>query len=43
MGYNKDLEIENKFKPKILHLLNVSLPDLSGYSIRSHNILKHQK
>lgn len=43
MGYNKDLEIENKLKPKIFHLLNVSLPDLSGYSIRSHNILKHQK
>jgi len=30
-------------KPKILHLLNVSLPNLSGYSIRSHNILKHQR
>jgi len=43
MGYNKDLEMENKVKPKIFHLLNVSLPDLSGYSIRSHNILKHQK
>ena len=29
-------------KPKIFHLLSVSLPNLSGYSIRSHNILKHQ-
>ncbi len=43
MGYNKDLEIENKFKPKILHLLAISRPDLSGYSIRSHDILKFQK
>lgn len=27
----------------IFHLLNRSLPDQSGYSIRSHNILIHQK
>jgi len=28
---------------KILHLLNISLPDFSGYSIRSHNILLYQR
>lgn len=30
-------------KPNILHILNISLPNISGYSIRSHFILKHQK
>lgn len=33
----------NNSKPKILHILNLSLPYLSGYSIRSHFILKNQK
>lgn len=36
------MKIEDK-KPNVLHLLNRSLPLLSGYSIRSHNILTHQK
>ncbi|MFW9880212.1 MAG: glycosyltransferase family 4 protein [Candidatus Thorarchaeota archaeon] len=36
MNSNKSL------KPKILHLLDASLPNLSGYSIRSHNILLYQ-
>ncbi|MFX0134344.1 MAG: glycosyltransferase family 4 protein [Candidatus Hodarchaeota archaeon] len=33
----------NNSKPKILHILYASLPYISGYSIRSHFILKHQK
>lgn len=28
---------------KILHILDVSFPDLSGYATRSHNIVTHQK
>jgi len=36
--------LENKESElRVLHLLNISLPNLSGYSIRSHNILLHQK
>jgi len=31
------------FKPNVLHLLKYSLPNLSGYSIRSHYILLKQK
>lgn len=30
-------------KPKIFHFLSHSLPNLSGYSIRTHDILKFQK
>ncbi len=39
----RNSDIHNTFKSKILHLLATSLPDLSGYSIRSHNILLYQK
>jgi len=30
-------------KPRILHLLEVSLPILAGYTIRTHNILQEQQ
>lgn len=38
--FNKE---ESSSKIKVLHLLQQSLPNNAGYSIRSHYLLKHQK
>ncbi len=43
MEFSNISKLQHEFRPTILHLLNTSLPNLSGYSIRTQNILRHLK